>query len=113
MFNTPFNRQKYIPERNSGVKIVETAGYISSQQRIENMILAGQRLTAFRSEQYDFPDEKSVDDNFYDPTRNRGLDLAEATMIQNQVTSRLEQQAKVARDNKLESDKIPQQKPAE
>ena len=57
MYKTPLNASTYqkMPEFNSGKKLVETAGYIPAQKRIENLMLAGQRLVAYRMELYDCP----------------------------------------------------------
>lgn len=81
-FNTKYNYEKYSqPEKNSGETLVEKAGYISAQKRIENMILAGQRLVDYRKSQFDFPDGE-IDEDFNDPTRVKSFDLAEATELQ-------------------------------
>lgn len=78
MFNTPYHRI-YInkPEQNSGELKTERAGYIPAQKRIENLMLAGQRLVSSRKEMYDFPDGK-IDEFYDDPTRKKNFDLAEA-----------------------------------
>lgn len=85
MFNTKYNYKKVsIPEKNSGRSPVETAGYIPANQRIENMMLAGQRLSESRKEQYDFPDGE-IDESYNDPTRSKNFDLADASQIQNNI----------------------------
>lgn len=76
-FQTHYTHQSSKPEQNHGPVLVEVAGYISAQKRIENMILAGQRLIAYRREQFDF-EEGSVDEDFNDPTRSSNYDLADA-----------------------------------
>ena len=53
-FQTHYSRIPAPPEINSGEKLVETAGYITAQQRIEAILNAGQRLVEFRKEQFDF-----------------------------------------------------------
>ncbi|WNK14082.1 MAG: hypothetical protein [Microvirus sp.] len=72
------------PEVNSGELITETAGYVPAQIRIEDMIMAGQRLELGRAAQFDFNGVKPEED-FYDPTRNRGFDMADAFQIQEQI----------------------------
>jgi len=72
------------PEENSGELIVETAGYQPAQDRIEDLILAGQRLQLSRAEQYDFPGTKP-DEEFFDPTRARGFDMADAFQLKEQL----------------------------
>lgn len=82
LFNTKYNYVKHSkPEVNSGKTLVEKAGYLSAQKRIENMILAGQRLVDYRKAQYDFP-EGEIKEDFEDPTRAKNFDLAEATQLQ-------------------------------
>ena len=51
-FATQYKKHTNIPEKNSGEILVEKVGYISAQQRIENLLLAGQRLEQSRKEQY-------------------------------------------------------------
>ena len=69
-FNTQYDRVRQPAETNSGITLVERAGYISAQVRIENLMLAGQRLVQARKEMYDFPDGK-IDFDFNDPTRRK------------------------------------------
>lgn len=52
LLQTHYNRIHSDPEVNSGEVIVEKSGYISKKDRIENMILAGQRLEQIRHEMY-------------------------------------------------------------
>ena len=54
LFQTRYTHQKSIPEVNIGKRLVEKAGYIPAKDRIENMILAGQRLIEHRMSMYDF-----------------------------------------------------------
>lgn len=60
---------------------VEMQGYIKAKERIENMILAGQRLMEHRKDLYDFQEGEEVDLDFEDPTRTKGFDMADATAI--------------------------------
>lgn len=86
-FNTKYSRPKKIPEKNSGERRVETAGYISAQKRIENMIQAGQRLKDYRSEQFDFVNEEP-DESYDDPTRKKNFDMAEAFQYNESIKAR-------------------------
>ena len=63
----------------SNESLVETAGYIPAQVRIENLINAGQRLQESRANEYDLQDGIESDDFVPDPTRQRNYDLADAT----------------------------------
>lgn len=88
-FSTPYqdNRFKTPPEVNSGETLVEKAGYEPAKIKIENMILAGQRLSDYRKSQYDF--EGEIDEDFIDPTRSPNFDLADATQLQMQTEANL------------------------
>ena len=89
-FNGRYNyRYQNPPESNSGIDITERAGYIPAKMRIEQMILAGQRLRSFRAEQFDFPDGK-IDESFFDPTRSVNFDLADGTMLEVELQARIE-----------------------
>lgn len=81
MYSTPYSNKRHRsqPEKNPGKSIVETAGYIPAKNRIENMILAGQRLVDYRKSQFDFEDHDKIDETFSDPTRRPNYDLADAT----------------------------------
>lgn len=78
MYQTRVNRSRSEPEKNNGISKVEKAGYIPAKKRIENMILAGQRLVQARKDQYDF-NNAEPDENFDDPTRRKNYDPADAT----------------------------------
>jgi len=89
-FQTQYTHEKSIPEKNSGERLIEKAGYITAQKRIENLMLAGKRLTEARNEQYDF--NGPIDENFSDPTRYKGLDMGEAFQIKLSIDERLKSQ---------------------
>lgn len=80
MFNTHYERKKSPAEKNNGKRHVDKTGFIPAQRRIENIINAGRRLVAARSEMYDFPDDK-IDENFIDPTRSPNFDMADAFQL--------------------------------
>ena len=88
-FRTAYDRPPVKLEINKDEKLVETAGYIPAQKRIENMINAGQRLVDYRKSQYDFDDEKSIDPDFRDPGRSLNFDMADATQLQLSTAERL------------------------
>lgn len=90
-------------EKVNNTNIVERQGYIPAKVRIEAIMQAGERLREFRREQFDF-EEGDIDEEFNDPTRVKGFDMADATQMQLQ----LEQRKKEALENaktKLEEDK--------
>lgn len=103
-FNSAYNIQsKTPPEQNSGELKVERSGYISAETRITNLMLAGQRLVQSRKEAYDFPDGK-IDTDFYDPTRKKGYDLAEAFQDNLSVQDRLKA-SQTAQEQRTEAEK--------
>jgi len=64
-------------EPGGGKRLVETAGYRTAKQQIEDLIMAGERLTAWRKEQFDAqadePDPELV------AVREPGYDMADAS----------------------------------
>lgn len=90
-FHTQRERPKKILEKNNDKRITETAGYIPANVRIANIMLAGANLKQYRAEQYDFGDGQ-VDPEFFDPTRCKNFDLADAGILQNATNEALEAQ---------------------
>lgn len=107
MFNTPYNRKHSEPEVNSGELKTERSGYIPAQKRIENLMLAGQRLVTSRKEMYDFPDGK-IDEDYTDPTRRKDFDMAEAFQAGLVTNARLKasQTAQEARKEALKQEEV-------
>lgn len=90
-FYTQWKRPKKVyVEINSGEIRVEKAGYISAQKRIENLILAGQRLVKSRSESYDFNGEPDLE--YVDISRSKNVDIVDI----DHATEYLETKAKKA-----------------
>lgn len=101
MFNTPYKMtQKTPPEINSGEIKVDKLGYLPAKKRIENMMLAGQRLKDYRQSQYDFPDGK-IDLTYNDPTRKPGYDMADAFQDSLEIDAKLAQQQAEAQAQKI------------
>ena len=109
MFQTQYNRVKHtrLPEINSGEILVETAGYISTEKRINNMMLAGQRLVESRRTQYDLEGDYDNEDIDIDPTRDPGYDLADATQDMLALEQKAESQ-KAGEKTSPQSDKVEQ-----
>jgi len=102
MFRTHYN-QKEFPKIFFPIdktEKVEKAGYLSTKQRVETMLLAGQRLMQSRREMYDFQQGEEPDDNFEDPTRTQGFDMADATQIALEIQNKAILQAKRANEKK-------------
>lgn len=101
-FNRKYQRKKSVPEKNSGVLIVETAGYIPAKVQVEQMIMAGRKLAEYRKEMYDFgPDEP--DDGYVDPTRSPNYDMADAHQDAMRVADRVRRK-KAKADEKAKSE---------
>ena len=118
-YNKPFNGKLGKPEVLSKDSRTETAGFISAERRITSLIQAGQRLQDFRESQFDFKDDKSVDLSFYDPTREPGYDLADASMALNDLTNKKQaEELKKASQTAIEApeelqDEVPEGNPSE
>ena len=76
---------------------VEKSGYIPAKKRIENMMIAGQRLVASRNQLYDDPSGEDEDIPL-DRTRNPGYDMADASQDMMSVNERLKASQKAAKD---------------
>lgn len=108
-FQTHYNRTPSLPEANCGITQTEKAGYIPAKIRIENMMLAGQRLVAHRAEMYDFGTGVEPDEDYpIDPTRGKNFDLADASMMsQNLEQRRIQREAvKASQTASDASDKV-------
>jgi len=91
LFQTRYNHVKSPGEANFGKRLVEKAGYIPAKDRIENMILAGQRLIEHRMSMYDFDSNKELDENYFDPTRSKNFDMADAFQMQQNAENNIKQ----------------------
>lgn len=87
------NRQRKY-EKVDNHSETERAGYIPAKNRIENLILAGQRLKVARAELYDFGPDDEVDESFSDPTRSANYDMADASQQSLAVEHRLKESKK-------------------
>lgn len=98
-----YNRPKSLMEPGGGKNIVETAGYVPVKIQVEQMIFAGQRLNAYRQEQYDYPEgEKIPDEIITDPTRSPQFDMADGTQIGTGLRKRLKED--IEKNNKLKKE---------
>lgn len=99
-FNTQYERpdKKVSLEVASDKSRVETAGYLSAEQRISSLIGAGQRLMDYRRAQYDLHEEDPPDDIYPDPTRSPNFDLADSTIIADQLKYNARLRAKASKE---------------
>lgn len=90
MFRTHYNSKDFEKKHEVpwGPTLVEQTKCISLKEKIENMMIAGQKLAASRKLDYDFPDG-NIDEDYEDPTRQRGFDLADYSRIQMDLREKL------------------------
>lgn len=67
-------------------------------------MLAGQRLVSSRRESYDFPDGQ-IDETYYDPTRKKDFDLADAFQMA-EISKQSLKASQTAQETRKEADKI-------
>lgn len=103
MLQTRYSLDKHQAESGGGEKLVETQGYIPADVQIEQLIGAGVRLDNYRKEAYDFGPGEEVPDDFVDPTRKKGIDLAEVSAIARVVRSNMQESLKIAKKEAGES----------
>jgi len=100
-------------EYNDGEILVETAGYIPADRKIESMIDAGRRLMDFRAG-YEFQDGEDVPDDYMDPTRDPGFDYADASRLSSETVAKMASKAVNRTPSKPETvppvESIPEQK---
>jgi hypothetical protein len=87
---TKFVRPERCPEKRCPPSQVESAGYIPVKKQVESFINAGIRLEEFRKSHYDFPEWKDTDEDFFDPTREKGFGLEDASVLQRQTDKTIE-----------------------
>lgn len=80
-YNTVNNRPKTRGEINTAPSVTDRKGYIPAKSQIEGMMLAGQRLDAYRRTLYDFDYEDDIPDGYTDPTRAPGFDVIDAEQL--------------------------------
>ena len=85
------------PEKNDGELVVEIGSYISAKKQIESFIQSGKNLQAARQGRYDF--EGEVDEDFTDPTRSPGFDMADASQLLMQAEANISEARKMAAAN--------------
>lgn len=61
-FNTKYAYTKTPPEKNSGVILTKSDGYVPIERQVRHFLNAGDALTAMRELQYQYPSEYDGDD---------------------------------------------------
>lgn len=107
-FPTSFFPNLHSGEPGGGEIITEQQGYVPADVLIKNMILSGQRLQAFRDEEFDVPGNKVKDDvdDFVDvPYRRLDFDMSEASMLQESLNFKfLKARNEMESNNKTDED---------
>lgn len=74
----------YVPpmgEKMDEHSLVETAGYVPTEKKIQQMMLAGERLLAVTADQYDYSGEYDEENFDIDPTRAGNFDLVDGQRL--------------------------------
>lgn len=77
-FQSKYDKKPFKGEKMDPISQVDTAGYVSSEKRINGMMQCGQQIRAIAPESYDFKFEP--DDFQPDPTRSKGFDMTDARL---------------------------------
>lgn len=76
-------------EKNTSPSMTEQAGYVPTDRKIKEFFECGVRLKEARAAQYDFPPGVEPKEDFSDPTRAPGFDLADATQMARQAEAKV------------------------
>lgn len=98
-------QNRALPEKTGGPSHISLSGYEPLEAKINNMILAGERLLADRSKMYNFQEGEPVDWNYDDPTREPGFDMADGFQLKLENNARLRAQ-KAAREAQINAEAL-------
>lgn len=82
------------PEKNRSPSMTEQAGYVPTDLKIKEFFERGLALKEARAAQYDFPPGTKPNEEFFDPTRSPGFDLADATQLERAARDSVVEQAR-------------------
>lgn len=75
-----------VPEKNEGPVIVESAGYMTTDELVKLFLAEGKELEIARAEMHDFPTEEEINTELaLDPTRKASFDLADFSEIKRRL----------------------------
>lgn len=89
-FFTAYDRPPKVFEKVDDSSITEPY-FRSAEEQIQSIFQAGERLAAYRREQFDFADGVEVPDDAMDPTRGPNFDLADASEALNELQAKADQ----------------------
>lgn len=104
---TRYRQDPLVLEAGGGEILVETAGYVPADIRIQEFIEAGIRLGEYRKEAYDFGADEEVDFSEADPLRSKAIDIAEVSTLAREVTKRLKTTAIAVADKEEKEEESP------
>lgn len=104
LFDNFVNRPHAVPEKIDETVLVERLGVRSTKARVEDMMLAGKKLQIARAIQFDFSDGQELIEDYYDVTRNKDFDFADADAYLKELNHRF------ILKQKANAEKIAQQK---
>lgn len=84
------------PEKNRSPSMTEQAGYVPTDMKIKEFFERGVALKEARAAQYDFPPGTKPNEDFFDPTRSPGFDLADATQLERAAEAAVLEQARAS-----------------
>lgn len=106
---TKYQRPEKMPEVNSG-EIITEQNYLNTNQQINSMIRAGERLVMARQEEFDMLNGEEKFETFR--TRDADFDMADASQIMLALDAKY-QGEKVPEEIAKSDETVPEEKPAE
>jgi len=106
---TKYERPAKMPEVNSG-EIITEQNYINTNQQINSMIRAGERLVMARQEEFDMLNGEEKFETF--PTREPNFDMADASQIMLALDGKYQGDKKTEEVAKSD-EPVPEEKPTE
>lgn len=93
------NRKPHPKNPGGGATNVEIE-HLPAWKQIENVVAAGERLAAYRKENYHFGYDEEIPEGWYDPTLERGFDLTAAEELLSGISDRRLKQEAIAEARK-------------
>ena len=106
---TKYERPAKMPEVNSG-EIITEQNYLNTNQQINSMIRAGERLVLARQEEFDMLNGEEKFETF--PTRESNFDMADASQIMLALDGKYQGEQKIEEVAKSD-EPVQEEQPAE
>lgn len=86
---------------------VDQVGYVTFDQQVRSLILAGERVMAWKRQAYDYPDGEVDEANAVpDPTMTVGFDLADASEILRSTKAKIEERVNEGKESSVPSEDV-------